>query len=175
MKMRNITTGLNALRLVTALSGLLFIVYCHGSLHAQSLNIGQTAAKDQHVRFVAEGQSIAANTPATVKLHLRIEPQFHINSHTPKSDMLIPTKIAVIETPDTSVKDVDFPVGTPFSFAFEPNQKLDVYQGDVILTAHLTARPGQHTLKAMLHYQACDHAACYPPRTLVIEQPFTAK
>ncbi len=143
--------------------------------HAQSINAGQSPLRKQHVDFVAEGQTIAANKPAVLKMHLKVENGFHINSHVPKSEMLIPTKIAVVETPDADVKDVDFPAGTPFSFAFEPKQKLDVYQGDVVLTAHVTAKPGQHTLKAALHYQACDQAACYPPKTLTIEQPFTAK
>lgn len=145
--------------------------------HAQGINVGQqTPAKKGHVDFIADGQSIAANQPATVKLHFRVDPGFHINSHSPKSDVLIPTKLTVAMLPgDPEVTNVDFPAGEPFSFAFEPKQKLDVYQGDVVLTAHLKAKPGQHTLKAELYYQACDHAACYPPKKLPIEQPYTAK
>ena len=107
--------------------------------------------------------------------HFRVDPGFHINSHTPKSDMLIPTKILVEDMNGAEVSDVSFPTGTPYSFAFEPNTKLDVYTGEVTLTAHVKAQPGPHTLKAALHYQACDQAACYPPKTLAIEQPFIAK
>lgn len=172
MTFRLFASRLNTVRAMLGVAGvILSIVFTH----AQSINAGQSALKKQHVDFVAEGQTIAANKPAVLKLHLKVENGFHINSHVPKSEMLIPTKIAVVETPDADVKDVDFPAGTPFSFAFEPKQKLDVYQGDVVLTAHITAKPGQHTLKAALHYQACDQAACYPPKTLTIEQPFTAK
>ncbi len=134
------------------------------------------AVQGGHVGFIAEGQSIAADKAATVNLHFRVDPGFHINSHTPKSDMLIPTRLVVaMVAGDPEVTAVDFPVGTPFAFAFEPKQKLDVYQGDVVLTAHVKAAAGQHSLKAELHYQACDQAACYPPKTLAIEQPFTAK
>jgi DsbC/DsbD-like thiol-disulfide interchange protein len=166
------TSRLNTVRAVLGVAGILAsIVFAH----AQSINAGQSPLKKQHVDFVTEGQTITANKPALLKLHLKVENGFHINSHVPKSEMLIPTKIAIVETPDAEVKDVDFPAGIPFSFAFEPKQKLDVYQGDVVLTAHITAKPGQHTLKAALHYQACDQAACYPPKTLTIEQPFTAK
>lgn len=175
MKMRSITTGLNAIRLSAAVIGLLLVGV--KPAHTQSMNVGQpTAAKKGHVDFIADGQSIAANQPATVKLHFRVDPGFHINSHTPKSDVLIPTKLTVAMLPgDPEVTNVDFPAGEPFSFAFEPKQKLDVYQGDVVLTAHLKAKPGQHSLKAELYYQACDHAACYPPKKLPIEQPYTAK
>jgi DsbC/DsbD-like thiol-disulfide interchange protein len=139
---------------------------------AQSLS---TMPKGGHVTFIADGQSIAAGKPATIALHFRVDPGFHINSHTPKSDMLIPTKILVEDMNGADVSDVSFPTGTPYAFAFEPKTKLDVYTGDVTLTAHVKAKPGTYTLKAALHYQACDQAACYPPKTLPLEQPFIAK
>lgn len=131
--------------------------------------------KGGHVDFIADSQTLAANKPGTIALRFRIDPGFHINSHTPKSDMLIPTKLLVEDLNGATVSTVDFPAGTPYSFAFEPNTKLDVYTGDVALTAHVQAKPGSYTLKAALHYQACDQAACYPPKTLTLEQPFTAR
>ncbi len=176
MNFCSVTIGRNALRLAAAMAGIAVSGLAVQHAHAQSINAGQPApAKKQHVEFLPQDEAVAANKPVLLKLHLRVEPGYHINSHEPKSEMLIPTRIAIVELPDVDVKDVDFPAGIPFSFAFEPKQKLDVYQGDVVLTAHLTAKPGQHILKAALHYQACDQAACYPPRTLNIEQPFTAK
>ncbi len=148
------------------------------NVNAQSINVGQspvTSTKGGHVQFVAEPQIVAGGKPATVLLHFKVDAGFHINSHTPKSEMLIPTKIAVEETPDLNVKGVDFPQGVPYSFSFEPKEKLDVYTGDFTLTAHLVTKPGQHSIKAALHYQACDAAACYPPKLLPLEQPFAAK
>ena len=146
--------------------------------YGQQMNVGQpgTGARSAgHVSFTAEPQTVAANRSATVVLHFHVDPGFHINSHTPKSEMLIPTKIAVEDLPAGNVSAVDFPPGTPYSFAFEPKNKLDVYTGDFTLVAHLSTKPGQQTLKAALHYQACDAAACYPPKLLPIEQPFTAR
>ncbi len=136
---------------------------------------GSSRAKGGHVDFIAEGQNIAAEKPAAIVLHFRVDPGFHINSHTPKSDMLIPTKLLVEDMTGAEVSLVDFPAGTPYSFAFEPKTKLDVYTGDVILTTHVKARAGNYTMKAALHYQACDQAACYPPKTLSLEQPFSAR
>ena len=144
----------------------------------QAIDVGQASAskpKGGHVQFAAEPQTVAAGKPVTLLLHFKVDPGFHINSHTPKSEMLIPTKIAVEDAPDADVKAVDFPQGTPYSFSFEPKEKLDVYTGEFVLTAHLTAKPGPHTLRAALRYQACDSAACYPPKMLPVEQPFTAK
>lgn len=149
----------------------------NGSVAMQVMDVGQHAQtpKGGHVTFAAEPQTVAANHPTTVLLHFHVDPGFHINSHAPKSDMLIPTKIAVEDLPAGNVSLVDFPVGTPYSFSFEPKNKLDVYTGDFTLVAHLTAKPGPQTLKAALHYQACDASACYPPKLLPVEQPFVAK
>jgi hypothetical protein len=147
----------------------------HLITYVQAMNAGQPTAKKGHVDFIAEGQSIPANSAGTVKLHFRVDSGYHINSHVPKSDMLIPTKILVEDMNGATVSEVTFPDGTPYAFAFEPKQKLDVYTGDVTLTAHVKAAPGNYTLRAALHYQACDQAACYPPKTLALEQPFTAK
>ena len=144
---------------------------------AQSIDLSQSGkpAVKGHVQFAAEPQVVAANKPATVLLHFNVDPGFHINSHTPRSEMLIPTKIAVAEADGLKVQTVDFPAGEPYSFSFEPQTKLDVYTKNVVLTAHVVAQPGQRSLVAVLRYQACDAAACYPPKTLPIEQPFTAK
>jgi DsbC/DsbD-like thiol-disulfide interchange protein len=147
----------------------------HFRAYVQAMNAGQPPVKKGHVDFIAEGQSVPANTASTLKLHFRIDPGFHINSHTPKSEMLIPTKILVEDMTGATVSEVSFPEGTPYAFAFEPKTKLDVYTNDVTLTAHVKAAPGNYTLKAALHYQACDQAACYPPKTLALQQPFTAK
>lgn len=166
-----LTTTVMAFAVLSAVT--LSLSALRGSASAQSMSA--PAPKGGHVTFIADGQSIAAGRPATLALHFRVDPGFHINSHTPKSDMLIPTKILVEDMNGAEVSDVSFPAGTPYSFAFEPKTKLDVYTGDVTLTAHVKARPGTYTLKGALHYQACDQAACYPPKTLSVEQPFTAK
>lgn len=151
-------------------------MFAAASIHGQGIDLSQGAKPAKgHVQFAAEPQTVAANKPSTVLLHFHVDPGFHINSHTPKSEMLIPTKIAIGEGDGIAVRTVDFPAGQPYSFSFEPGAKLDVYTNDVVLTAHVVAKPGQRALVGVLRYQACDAAACYPPKTLPVEQPFTAK
>ena len=36
--------------------------------------------------------------------------------------------------------------------------------GELVLRAHINARPGDHLLEGVLRYQACDTNSCYPPR-----------
>ena len=65
--------------------------------------------------------------------------------------------------------------GTPYSFSFEPKEKLDVYTGSFTIKLPVVAAAGEHTVEGALRYQACDHAACYPPKTLPVQILFTAK
>ena len=60
-------------------------------------------------------------------------------------------------------------------FSFEPKEKLDVYTGTFTVKVPVVAAAGEHTVEGSLHYQACDNAACYPPKTLPLQVMFTAK
>lgn len=131
--------------------------------------------KRSHVSFAGGGTTVAANKTALLELKFSIDPGFHINSHTPRSMTLIPTKIGIEDDGAFVVKAVDFPAGHEYSFANSPKDKLDVYSGDFTLTSHVLAKPGAHTLKAILHYQACDTASCYPPSQIPVELHFTAR
>lgn len=112
--------------------------------------------------------SIPAGKSAIVELRFTISPKLHINSHTPTSETLIPTRLAVTEVPGMKISAIDFPAGQPFTFAIDPTTKLDVYTGEFVLKAHVNAQPGSHLLEGVLRYQACDNAACYPPKTLPV-------
>jgi len=68
-----------------------------------------------------------------------------------------------------------YPAGTSYSFSFEPNEKLDVYTGTFTVKVPVTAEVGTHSVEGVLHYQACDNAACYPPKNLPVALTVTAK
>jgi hypothetical protein len=130
----------------------------------------------QYVVFAAEPVIVAAGRRTTIELHFQVLPEYHINSHTPKSELLIPTVVELPQAPGVKVFPAEYPVGTTFSFAFDPAEKLDVYQGDFVVRLPITAAAaGPHELKGTLHYQACNHAACYPPKDLQVNVVFTAK
>ena len=63
----------------------------------------------------------------------------------------------------------------PYSFSFDPTNKLDVYTGDFTVKLPGVAAVGQHTIQGTLTYQACDKAACYPPRNVPVQLIFTAQ
>jgi hypothetical protein len=44
-----------------------------------------------------------------------------------------------------------------------------VYAGDFTVKLPVVAAAGEHTVEGSLKYQACDNAACYPPKTLPVK------
>jgi hypothetical protein len=136
--------------------------------------VGQGNSKQWMTFLGPDTATVAAGKPSTITLHFRINDGFHVNSHTPLSKLLIPTQMVVAEREGMKVATVDFPRGTAYAFSFDPKTKLDVYTGDFSVTVHLVLTPGSHKLDAELRYQACDHAACYPPKMLPVEVDLTA-
>jgi len=129
-----------------------------------------------YVSYAAEPQTVAAGKRAVLELHFRVAEGFHVNSHTPKSELLIPTELTL--TPDAGMEDagkMEYPAGTEYRVATSPGERLDVYTGGFRIRLPVLARAGQHLLTGALRYQACDRAACYPPKSLPVQVLFTAK
>jgi hypothetical protein len=122
-----------------------------------------------------EMQTVAAGKSAMLELHFKVLDGFHVNSHTPKSELLIPTKLSMEPAAGVKAAAVEYPAGQVYSFSFDPTDKLDVYSGAFTVKVPVVAAAGEHTISGALHYQACDHASCYPPKTLAVAVVFTAK
>jgi Disulphide bond corrector protein DsbC len=158
------------IRLGFALAGLLMAPLGQiGSLDAPA------PKPKSYVVYSAEQQVIAAGKKSALELHFRVVDGFHVNSHTPKSELLIPTQIVLQPAAGVKADAVEYPTGTSYSFSFDPTEKLDVYSGAFTVKLPVVAEAGAHTIAGTLRYQACDHAACYPPKTLPVEVLFTAK
>ncbi len=129
----------------------------------------------QRVMYVAEPQTIAAGKPGVLLLRFHVDEGFHVNSHTPKSELQIPTAVALGAASGVKLLAPEYPKGVEYALAFDPSDKLDVYTGDFVVKVPLSAAVGEHELKGELKYQACDKAACYPPRSLPVDVVFKAK
>lgn len=133
------------------------------------------AKPKSYISYAAEAQSVSAGKRSVLELHFRVAPGYHVNSHTPKSELLIPTALTLDGAAGVSAGKVEYPAGTEYSFASDPGEKLDVYTGAFNVKVPVEAKAGEHTLTGVLRYQACDKAACYPPRSLPVQVLFTAK
>src|SRR5271163_692065 len=162
------------MRLGLVVAGLLIGASSLGAQEVGSLD-APAAKPKSYVVYAAEEQSVKAGKRSVVELHFRVVDGFHVNSHTPKSELLIPTQIAFQPAAGVKAEAVEYPAGTSYSLSFDPTEKLDVYTGAFTVKLPVVAEAGTHTVDGTLRYQACDHAACYPPRSLPVQVIFTAQ
>jgi len=142
---------------------------------AQPGNMDAPAKPKTYVLYAAEPQSVPAGAHATLLLRFHIAAGYHVNSHTPRSETLIPTALTVVPAGGVKLGAAEYPAGKPYAFSYDPSEKLDVYAGDFTVRLPVVAIAGAHTLEGSLKYQACDNASCYPPKTLPVEVLFTAR
>jgi Disulphide bond corrector protein DsbC len=116
--------------------------------------------------------SVMQGKAATVPLSFHVPSGYHINSNKPKSEFLIPTILKVEATTDIVIGKTTYPDGHDMSFAFAPDEKLNVYTGDfnvdVLVRPLRSVQPGKYIVRGTLKYQACDNKACYPPKKLPV-------
>ncbi len=144
-------------------------------LFLASLGLAQAPGdKQPYVTMAPVGNvQIRAGASTSVEMDFRIGSEFHINSHHPKADYLIPTALKLNAPEQLTVADLKYPAGEEMAFAFSPNEKLSVYSGDfsidAVLKAPASAAAGNYPVKGELRFQACDHSACYPPRSIPVQ------
>jgi hypothetical protein len=146
---------------------------------AQQIQIGGGAAprgKD-HVHLVSDAVEVKAGHEQVVELRFRVDEGYHINSHTPKDELLIPTVLTLdsVGRKGVDVRGEEYPAGSAFRLQVGEGETLDVYQGEFRVRVRMIADPGSSTLTGALRYQACDNAACFPPRTLPVQVAVTGK
>jgi hypothetical protein len=160
--------GKRASRKLERLCGLLFVVVgiaILGAAQIQGKAPSLTVAPIELVTAQRAQQTI-------VNLNFRVPPGYHINSNTPKSEFLIPTALKMDLPTDIILGKIEYPPGEDASFPFSPDEKLSVYSGDftIALAVHPlhSVVPGKYEMRGALRYQACDNAACYPPKNLPV-------
>ena len=140
-----------------------------------SLGLAQVPGDKQPYMTMAPVGNVQLRTGAStsVEMDFRVGSEFHINSHHPKADYLIPTVLKLNPPEQLTVADLKYPAGEEMAFAFSPNEKLSVYSGDftidAVFKAPANAVAGSYPVKGELRFQACDHSACYPPRSIPVQ------
>lgn len=110
--------------------------------------------------------------PGTVQLQFRVARGFHINSNHPKQEYLKKTELKLDAPTDIVIGRITYPAGEDRSFPFSGNEKLSVYSGDFAIAVTVrplhSVLPAKYAVHGFLKYQACDNAACYPPKQLPV-------
>ena len=132
-------------------------------------------SKKLHVVLLTDSAEVTAGLPQELELRFRVDPGYHINSHAPKDELLLPTSLTLEPVQAIKVAGQEYPTGVPFRLAIGDGETLDVYQNEFRVRLRLVAQRGSYTLNGALRFQACDSAACYPPRTLPVKVILTVK
>ena len=126
----------------------------------------------QYVAYVAEAATVRAGKPDGLELRFQVKDGFHVNSHRPASELLIPTGLKLEAASGVTVGAATYPPGESYKVG---DDTLSVYTGDFLVRLPVTAAAGEHAVDGELTYQACDRAACYPGKTLKVRVLFTAR
>ncbi|MFQ5694740.1 MAG: protein-disulfide reductase DsbD domain-containing protein [Terriglobia bacterium] len=104
---------------------------------------------------------------AHVTLFATIRPGFHVNSHKPSLEYLIPTEVKLVGNSPFALEKVDYPKGEMKSFGFAPDEELSIYEGEVKVPLKLRVYKGTpagaHEVRLAFHYQACNDQFCLRP------------
>jgi Disulphide bond corrector protein DsbC len=115
---------------------------------------------------------VTRGKPNTVQLQFHVSSGFHVNSNKPSAEYLIPTTLKLDAPTDIVLGGITYPEGDLMSFAFAPDEKLSVYSGEfdlaVMVRPLASVLPGDYEFHGQLKYQACDNAACFPPKQLPV-------
>jgi thiol:disulfide interchange protein DsbD len=120
-------------------------------------------------RLVADADRLVAGRPFRLAVVADIRAGWHVNSHKPKEDFLIPTEVKLKPAAGLKFSAVAYPNDVERKFAFS-EQKLAVYEGRTVFlvpgSVDAAAAPGARTLTAVLSYQPCNENQCLPPTQL---------
>ncbi len=152
---------------------LLFLVVLGSAAKAQGIQLGDApVAHKGHVELLSDAVAVMAGEPQVVELRFRVDDGFHINSHTPKDELLIPT---VLQLDGAKVVGEQYPKGSTFRVPLGSGETLDVYQGEFRVSVRVVVPKGSSTLTGALRNQACDNTACIHPRILPVTVAVTAQ
>ena len=101
---------------------------------------------------------------------------FHINSHKPTEEFLIPTTLTTQLPSGFHEVGTDYPPGEMLKFSFS-SSPLSVYTGRVTVILRIEAAAaaslGPQSIPLSLRYQACNDTTCLPPVKIPVEAKFT--
>jgi hypothetical protein len=131
------------------------------------------------VQATPQEATIPRGESAEVVVPIKIKHGYHVNANPPTFPYLKATELELPQTDGLTVEFIHYPDPLKKKFSFADDQELAVYEGDVIVKAHVkankSAQSGKRNLSAKLRVQACDDKVCYAPGVLDVTVPVNIK
>jgi hypothetical protein len=152
------------------LAGLLSFTLLFGSVLIAQHTASKTA---QQVAVLPTAMAqVAPGSPTHVTIHVRIAPGMHINSNQVTSEVLRPTELKLQPPTELMVGKVEYPRGIDYTIPLLPDEKLNVYSGNIALRVLVRAfdntPTGRFRVHGELRYQACSDRECLPPKSVPV-------
>jgi len=113
------------------------------------------------------------NGVLTAKVSVQLRNGFHVNSHAPNDEYLIPLRLTWEAAP-LQVLGIDFPKPVLENYEFS-DKPVSVFTGDFDIVTRFKvpakAPLGFGSLAGKLRYQACNNSMCLPPKTVTVSLP----
>jgi thiol:disulfide interchange protein len=118
------------------------------------------------IEAFADRTAYAPGAEARIAVRFLVAEGWHLQSHTPSAEWLIPTVLTITPPEGWSVGDIVYPPHELWQASFQ-TELLAVYEGESFIeaTLHAGASAVSGVASVVLNYQACDDQVCLPPGT----------
>src|SRR5262249_32708146 len=104
-----------------------------------------------------------ASVQGTLVVRCELANGWHVNSHTPSEEYLIPTEVVVAPAQGATISPPDYPEGKETKFAFS-DKPLSVYAGSFTVRVPVSWKEASPPdLSGVVKYQACSDTQCLAP------------
>ena len=145
--------------------GAFCVVFCTPAARAQGSSPVVTVAPIANMEVARGGK-------APLEIALRINRGFHVNSHRPNDELLLPTVVRLNPPEGITIMNIAYPEAEELPLPFA-SEKVSVYSGSFEVTAevrvHKSAALGTQRVHGQVLYQACDNRQCFPPKSTPLE------
>jgi hypothetical protein len=134
---------------------------------AQETDSGKGTPPVRKIEVLPQSDGLKPGQSMGLGLRVILGREFHVNSHEPSTEYLIPTAMEVLSPDGLKVGAWEYPeaVTKKFSYSEEP---LKIYQGSFLIRGSLAApansTPSLKQVRLAVKYQACTVQRCYPPK-----------
>jgi thiol:disulfide interchange protein DsbD len=138
-----------------------------------SINIFAQSGAPKDLVKINTFQSFDKVYPGTefkLAVEVNVAEGWHINSHQPYDEYLIPTSLNIQNTPNFKLNKVVYPEAHDLKLAFSESP-LSVWEGTVykgaLVEVDSDITPGTYPLIVELEYQACNDISCQAPTSVI--------
>ncbi len=159
-----------------AVSLLLCCLFIFATSPAQDdSGLPRSSAHNVKVSHKLSVDRVAKGSTFQIALILDIAKGWHVNSHRPTTQYLIPTDVQLEPREGYIVTDIKYPKGALQKLGFS-DQPLDVYEETITIFVSVkvseTLASDGDTVRGKLRVQSCDDKVCLAPSTISLAIPF---